>query len=195
MATIITLQSSDQISASRADINTSLANLNADKIETSVIDTDTALAANSDAKLPSQKAIKAYVDATSSTPTVRNGLTSKSLADANTTQNIAHGLGKAPRKVRFTATMGNGTFDAQYSGMLTGVYDAGGQNCIGLMIDGTSNEEDKSFTNATALKLPSTAAVDVFQVGTVSVDATNIAIAWVKTGSPAETWNILWEAE
>lgn len=63
MATIITLQASDQITNSRADINTSLANLNSDKIETSVLDTDTALAANSDAKIPSQKAVKTYVDA------------------------------------------------------------------------------------------------------------------------------------
>jgi len=43
--------------------NTNLANLNSDKIETSFIDTDTTLAANSDVKIPSQKAVKAYVDA------------------------------------------------------------------------------------------------------------------------------------
>lgn len=63
MATITTINSGDNISSSRADINTNFTNLNTDKIETSVIDTDTALAANSDSKLPSQKAVKAYVDA------------------------------------------------------------------------------------------------------------------------------------
>lgn len=63
MSTIVTIQPNDLITNSRADINTNFANLNADKIETSVIDTDTTLAANSDAKIPSQKAIKAYVDA------------------------------------------------------------------------------------------------------------------------------------
>lgn len=63
MATIVTIATSDQISNSRADINTNFANLNSDKIETSVIDTDTTLAANSDAKVPSQKAAKAYMDA------------------------------------------------------------------------------------------------------------------------------------
>lgn len=62
MATIITIQESDLITNSRADINTNFANLNSDKIETSVIDTDTALAANSDAKVPSQKAVKTYID-------------------------------------------------------------------------------------------------------------------------------------
>ncbi len=63
MATITTIAAGDLITNSRTDINTNFANLNSDKIETSVIDTDTALTANSDAKIPSQKAVKAYVDA------------------------------------------------------------------------------------------------------------------------------------
>ncbi len=65
MTSITTIASSDLITNSRATINTNFANLNSDKIETSVLDTDTTLAANSDAKIPSQKAIKAYVDANS----------------------------------------------------------------------------------------------------------------------------------
>lgn len=63
MASITTINASDLITNSRTVINTNLANLNTDKIETSVIDTDTTLAANSDSKIPSQKAVKAYVDA------------------------------------------------------------------------------------------------------------------------------------
>lgn len=63
MSTITTINAGDNISDSRAVINDNLAALNSDKIETSVIDTDTTLAANSDAKIPSQKAVKAYVDA------------------------------------------------------------------------------------------------------------------------------------
>lgn len=63
MASIQTIQPSDLITDSRADINSNFANLNSDKIETSVIDTDTTLAANSDTKIPSQKAVKAYIDA------------------------------------------------------------------------------------------------------------------------------------
>lgn len=62
MATIVTINSTDLITNSRADLNTNFANLNSDKIETSVIDTDTAMAANSDAKIPSQKAVKTYID-------------------------------------------------------------------------------------------------------------------------------------
>lgn len=62
MATVITLQASDLISNSRADINTSIANLNSGKIETSVISTDTSFAAASDAKIASQLATKTYID-------------------------------------------------------------------------------------------------------------------------------------
>ena len=62
MSTIVTIQSTDVISSSRTDLNTNFSNLNADKIETSYLDTDTALTANSDSKIPSQKAVKAYVD-------------------------------------------------------------------------------------------------------------------------------------
>lgn len=63
MSTITTIQSSDLITNSRADVNNNFANLNTDKEEVSNKDTDTTLAANSDTKYPSQKAVKAYVDA------------------------------------------------------------------------------------------------------------------------------------
>jgi hypothetical protein len=63
MSTITTINGADAITDSRTVLNTNFANLNADKVETSVIDTDTALAANSDSKIPTQKAVKAYVDA------------------------------------------------------------------------------------------------------------------------------------
>ena len=63
MATINTILGSDTITASRTVINQNLTNLNTDKIETSVLDTDTALTANSDTKVATQRAVKAYVDA------------------------------------------------------------------------------------------------------------------------------------
>lgn len=63
MSTLTTIQATDLITNSRANINDNFAALNADKLETSVLDTDTTLAANSDSKVPTQKAVKAYVDA------------------------------------------------------------------------------------------------------------------------------------
>ena len=62
MSTIVTINASDLPSNSRADLNTNFSNLNTDKFETSNVDTDTALAANSDTKVPSQKAVKTYID-------------------------------------------------------------------------------------------------------------------------------------
>jgi microcystin-dependent protein len=64
MTTVITtIQGTDLKKDSRATINDNFDSLNTNKIETSVLDTDTTLAANSDSKIASQKAIKAYVDA------------------------------------------------------------------------------------------------------------------------------------
>lgn len=60
---ITTINATDLITNSRNDLNNNFASLNTNKIETSVIDTDATLASNSDAKIPSQKAVKAYVDA------------------------------------------------------------------------------------------------------------------------------------
>ncbi|MBK9580262.1 MAG: hypothetical protein IPO40_24620 [Fibrobacteres bacterium] len=61
MSTLTTIQSTDLITNSRADINGNFSALNADKMETSVLDTDTTLAANSDSKVATQKAVKAYI--------------------------------------------------------------------------------------------------------------------------------------
>ncbi len=62
MSTLQTINGSDLPTNSRADINGNFATLNSGKLETSVLDTDTALTANSDAKVATQKAVKAYVD-------------------------------------------------------------------------------------------------------------------------------------
>jgi len=59
---ITTIQSTDLITNSRADINNNFDSLLVNKLETSVLDTDTTLAANSDSKVATQKAVKAYVD-------------------------------------------------------------------------------------------------------------------------------------
>lgn len=63
MPTIITtIQEGDLISGSRTDINNNFDSVLNNKIETSVLDTDTSLTANSDSKVATQKAVKAYVD-------------------------------------------------------------------------------------------------------------------------------------
>lgn len=88
MSTLTTIQSTDLITNSRADINGNFAALNADKMETSVLDTDTTLAANSDAKIPSQKAVKAYVDAGGN---VNASTTSKGIVEEATAAEVLAG--------------------------------------------------------------------------------------------------------
>lgn len=63
MSTLTTINGSDNISAGDNVINANFTALNNEKIETSTLDTDTSLAANSDSKIATQKAVKAYVDA------------------------------------------------------------------------------------------------------------------------------------
>lgn len=63
MSSITVINAGDQITNSRTVINANFDALNNEKIETSVLDTDTALTANSDAKVATQKAVKTYVDA------------------------------------------------------------------------------------------------------------------------------------
>lgn len=59
----VTIQATDVIATSRTDINSNFTELYDNKIETSTLDTDTALTANSNTKIATQAAVKAYVDA------------------------------------------------------------------------------------------------------------------------------------
>lgn len=61
MTSIAVLTSTESGANSLTDINTNFSALNSGKIETSVISTDGTFASNSDAKLPSEKAIKTYI--------------------------------------------------------------------------------------------------------------------------------------
>lgn len=64
MATsITTINSTDLITNSRADINNNFDSILVNKMETSVLSTDSTFAAASDSKIPSELAVKRYVDA------------------------------------------------------------------------------------------------------------------------------------
>lgn len=238
MANITTINSGDLITNSRADINNNFANLNSDKIETSVIDTDTTLAANSDSKIPTQKAVKAYVDTggnvnasetnkgiveeatdaevTAGTATggtgaklfitpaklatrlttayqttliYKSGVTTKTLSDSSTTQNIAHGLGVIPKRVRI---FGSVKFSDTSTGVVTFVYDSASSNYVTMLYAESSTD---SAETGSGIRLYGNSGLSNYQNGVVTVDVTNISIAWTKTGSPTVTWNLLWEAE
>lgn len=249
MSTITTINSGDLISGSRTDINNNFTALNTDKIETSVLDTDTSLTANSDSKIATQKAVKAYVDsggnpnasttqkglveeATSAemiagtgtggtgarlflNPTLvaetgadkivktkstglldssilpsagfKAGYTTYNTSTASGTQTIAHGLGATPTFVKINAKV-----------------DAKG-NVISLADTIYFNSTQSSSYAICGASAGDTVAGNTFLLGentgfdyvtgVVTVDGTNISIAWTKAGSMTGTAYLLWEVK
>jgi len=89
MATsITTIQSTDLITNSRADINNNFDSLLVNKIETDVITTDSTFADASDSKIPSQLAVKQYVDAGGN---VNASITAKGIVELATSAEIDAG--------------------------------------------------------------------------------------------------------
>jgi hypothetical protein len=127
-----------------------------------------------------------------SAPIFKNGVATKDATEASTTQNIAHGLGVIPKKIRIraiairaTSTMGNWESNTVYNGTTQSsmCYLNGGADSFAIDTSG--------FILSTAQNSPGTNA----QTGAVTFDATNIIITWTKAGSPTGTYTLLWEAE
>ena len=198
MATITTINSTDLVTNSRAVINTNLANLNTDKMETSVLDTDTALTANSDAKVATQKATKAYVDA-SHIVVYKVGSTTFDLSTASGVQSITHGVGTTPKIVRIRAvysSSGSGTSTETTSmayavtNGVTASYQSLFQHSTNASGTGFDSEHTADFRIRTSLSTN-----NYYQLATVTFGATSISISWTKTGTPTGTVYITWEAE
>ncbi len=111
---------------------------------------------------------------------------------ASGNQTIAHGLGVVPKFVRIKAgkflgaTTGEVTSDGSYDGTTTkniirGNYLTEAKITSGLTDDMLFIQDDTAGTKQ--------------QVASITVDATNITLAWVKTGTPVSgNINLLWEA-
>lgn len=122
-----------------------------------------------------------------------NGTTTKNAADASTTQTIAHGLGIAPKKVRIIAissgSVASGTDPGMYYAQT--VYNGTTQSSVSI---------NKATATTTAVYTDFRISNGALgsgneSVGVVTVDATNINIAWTKNGSATGTFTLLWEAE
>jgi hypothetical protein len=122
----------------------------------------------------------------------RNGNQAWNQTNANASQVIAHGLGTTPRFVRITmigntpvagaATMAStGTWNS-VTGVMTiwNGFDAGGA--------GTFDIDSANIIVAW------NQFGSIGTVATISVDATNITLAFTKTGAPAKTLKYIWEA-
>lgn len=131
---------------------------------------------------------KTYVDALSYI-TSTNGTTTKNAADASTTQTIAHGLGRTPKAVRIicrciSQNSGNAVASAEtyYNGTTQSSQSVYGSGTNTLTVDSTF----RIGTN-------NTAGSSDYQTGVVTVDGTNISIAWTKSASASGTFQILWQ--
>lgn len=142
MSTITTIAAGDQITNSRADINTNFSNLNTDKIETSVIDTDTALTANSDAKIPSQKAVKTYVDAGGN---VNASETTKGIVEEATDAEVTAGTATGATGAKLFVTPTKLATSLSRTGINTSVTAGATINGATLPVPVYQNKTDNEF--------------------------------------------------
>jgi hypothetical protein len=117
----------------------------------------------------------------------KGGTTTKDISNTTATT-IAHGLGHAPRVVRLQAM---NVHDDMYISIAHGNYTSSGWKAISIAMRTNTGSTNQI---STAFRLYNN-SVSEYVEGTVTVDATNITITWTRTGGPAGTVNILWEAE
>lgn len=132
---------------------------------------------------------KAYVDVAAVT-TVKYGSASHD-ASVEETQNIAHGCGKTPKKIKLRAVW------ASSGGYKMCEVDTNGTGYMRARVYGndvTSLENHYSGGSSS----PSDGVIDfggyANVLGVVSINSTNISIAWTKENNPTGTVNIYWEA-
>lgn len=163
MSTLTTIQGSDLPTNSRADINGNFATLNSGKLETSVLDTDTTLAANSDSKVATQKAVKAYVDAGGNTNAseVSAGIVEETTDDE---MDSASSTGATGAKLFITP--------AKLANFFSGFGD-GSDGALAISSGTTTLSADKQYTSVsvTGTAILETAGYRIYCQGTVTVDA------------------------
>lgn len=124
-----------------------------------------------------------------------SGTTTKNAADASATQTIAHGLGATPKYIKITATSSDLATAASAAGFLyaSTAYNGTTQSSISIMKSGSTSV---ATTTDFRISVSNTGSTTDASVGVVTCDATNISIAWTKSGSPGtSTFNLLWEAQ
>ena len=106
--------------------------------------------------------------------------------NSSTTQNIAHGMGVAPTKVKITAFKGGSSFNF---GGSVGVYNG---SAVATVTINDNNSGASAATDTTnIININTDTGTD--NTATIAVDATNITLTWASsTNSPIA---FLWEAE
>lgn len=125
------------------------------------------------------------------TPEYKNGTSTYDTATATGTKNIAHGMGATPSFVKLTflsqGQFGSGTLNNVFT-----IYNGTTTSTIGFCY---ANGALRDCTGTSILLYGPTGGSNTeFVTGVVTLDATNISIAFTKTNSPTGTYSILWEA-
>jgi hypothetical protein len=147
----------------------------------------------SDTKYPTQKAVKTYVDGNPITST--NGSNHDwTMNHANGTQTIAHGLGRTPKNVRISAVI-NDTYNERGIAQSSGVYNGTTTSCVWFRTAIWTNDSDSGDTATYIVYLIPHSGVG--QEATVTVDGTNISLAWTNIGNSPNNVaiSLMWEAE
>lgn len=123
-----------------------------------------------------------------------SGTTTKNANDASATQTIAHGLGVTPKYVRIKAVLSQVATSGVDPGMFWAETTYNGTTQSSISVYKTSATVT---TVGTTFLISSTNTGDTANsTGVVTVDATNISIAWTKTGAPGTSiFTLLWEAQ
>ena len=132
-----------------ADNNT-ITNIEIDNFKTGVVDTDTTLTANSDTKIASQKAVKAYIDNVAST--FASGLSYKGILDASNSANLP-------------STIKQGDF---YKISVAGVIGSVDLQIGDMLIANTT--KSSSITIVDFDKVDNTESADILRTGNVSTN-------------------------
>jgi hypothetical protein len=125
------------------------------------------------------------------TPTVNSGTTTKDISSTTSTV-IAHGLGITPKIVHLSASYSNisGTFGTCYTqASVTGSSVSGTYTFIegGTQVGTASG-------NGFVIYQQYSGGIQSLNETSVTLDATNITIAWSKTSTPTGTAYISWDA-
>ncbi len=127
-------------------------------------------------------------------PTPKTGVFSKDMSGAGTTT-IAHGLGRTPKYVRITAVYSPGGLSTY--GLHTysdGVFDGVTQNSVWSGYSGNGSVSYSGSDGSNIVHYEYGGQTGYTNVGRISVDGTNINIAWTIANSPTGSASFVWEA-
>jgi hypothetical protein len=147
-------------------------------------------------------------DGTFATPSTSlayaSGVATRDLSTASGNQTIAHGLGVTPKYVRVTAYPNYTSVSSSANGFSsTGSYNGTTGHGIytyftlssGAITAMNADDNNNKGASGSVLVIISNGGTSLFNYATMTVDSTNITLAWTKTSTPTGTAFIFWEAQ